>query len=356
IRTPLNGVLGLARMLAEIDLDPIQKAYVEDIVLSGDILLDLIGDVLDLSKIEAQNMKLAPAVVSLTNLVASIVKLFRGQAEERATTLSYRIEAGVPETVLVDGVRLRQILANLVGNAVKFTREGEVEIRVASKGERVVFEVRDTGIGIASNRLETIFDRFQQAEEIGHDGTGLGLTIARALAQLKGGDIAVESELGCGSTFRVSLPLKPVAEAPPTPNPSASLRFDGRRILLVDDNRVNMLVSSHALRKFGCEVVYAEDGRRALDILEGDRFDLILMDVRMPIMNGLDATQEIRRRESGSRRTPIVALTAGALVQEQDECFEAGMDDFATKPVTFEAIRDVLARWLCETPFSAKAI
>jgi len=349
IRTPLNGVLGLARMLSETNLDGIQQSYVDDIVLSGDLLLALIGDVLDLSKIESHEMRLAPTTVSLPSLVASIIKLFRGQAEEKGTSLSFRVDAAVPDMVEVDGVRLRQILANLVGNAVKFTREGEVEIRVAMDRDsagHAVFEVRDTGIGIPPERLIHIFDRFQQASDPGFGGTGLGLTITRALAELMEGEVSVSSELGKGSTFQVRLPLKEAEEVIPEPAEKTPQRFDGRRVLLVDDNRVNLLVSSHTLRKFGCDVTIAEDGSKALELLSTDRFDIVFMDVRMPVMNGLETTQEIRRREAGRQRTPVVALTAGALIQEQQECFDAGMDDFATKPITSDAIGEVLARWL----------
>lgn len=346
IRTPLNGVLGLARMLAETHLDPTQRAYVDDIVLSGDLLLALIGDILDLSKIESQEMRLAPTRISLPLLVSSIVKLFRGQAEEKGVSLSFRIDSATPEHVTADGVRLRQILANLVGNAVKFTPRGEVEIRVSSSSQSLRFEVRDSGIGIPPDRLASIFDRFQQASDPGYGGTGLGLTITKALCELMGGVIQVESVEGAGSRFTVTLPLAADAAEAAHLEPSRNLRFDGTRVLLVDDNRVNVLVSTHALRKYGCEIVCAEDGRKALERMSEQPFDIVFMDVRMPNMNGLEATREWRRREAGKGRTPVVALTAGALLQEQEECFAAGMDDFATKPITADSIREVLAKWL----------
>lgn len=345
IRTPLNGVLGLARMLAETNLDDRQRGYVQDIMMSGDLLLELIGGVLDLSKLETQGMSLNPTPVVLHEMVESIIKLLRAPASEHHTDLSFRIEPSVPETVYADGVRLRQILTNLAGNAVKFTREGKVEVEVSMDAGLVRFDVRDTGVGIPPDRMEHIFDRFQQAGDPAFGGTGLGLTIARALVELMRGEIRVESKPGLGSTFIVRLPLRAV-KAPTAPEAAAALRFDGSRVLLVDDNRVNVLVSSHALRKFGCSVTLAEDGSQALDRLEREAFDLVFMDVRMPAMNGLEATRELRRREGSGRRTPVVALTAGALLQERQECFDAGMDDFATKPISPDAIRDVLARWL----------
>jgi CheY-like chemotaxis protein len=250
--------------------------------------------------------------------------------------------------VFADGVRLRQVLANLVGNAIKFTRDGDVEIRVSVEEHLVLFEVRDTGIGIPSDRLSSIFDRFQQAGDLTYGGTGLGLTISKALAELMGGDVQVASEFGKGSSFVVRLPLREAGEARSMPPMENSLRFDGHRILLVDDNRVNVLVSAYALRKLGCDVVEAEDGQEALDALCSERFDLVLMDVRMPVMDGLEATREFRRREGDGPRTPVVALSAGALLQEQQECFDAGMDDFASKPFTTDSIRGVLARWLVD--------
>jgi CheY-like chemotaxis protein len=338
-------------MLAETDLDQTQKSYVDDIVMSGDILLDLIGDILDVSKIESNDMRLSPEAISLPNLVVAIVKLFRGEAAEKQTTLRFRMDSDVPETVFADGVRLRQVLANLVGNAVKFTREGDVEVRVRTDKSLVVFEVRDTGIGIPPDRISSIFDRFQQAGDPAYGGTGLGLTISKALAELMGGDVSATSVVGKGSCFTVRLPLCEVKEAVAEPPPESRLRFEGKRVLLVDDNRVNVLVSAYALRKLGCDVVEAEDGQQALEALESDRFDLVLMDVRMPVLDGLEATREFRRREKGGKRTPVVALTAGALLQEQQECFDAGMDDFASKPFSSESIRDVLARWLApQTP------
>lgn len=352
IRTPLNGVLGLARMLAETPLDDMQRAYLDDIIVSGDILLDLIGDVLDVSKIESHDMRLSPTAVSLPGLVTGIVKLFRGQAEEKSTQLSYRIDSNVPETVEADGVRLRQILANLVGNAVKFTREGEVVLRVSARDEWVSFEIRDTGVGIPPERVDAIFDRFQQAGSANAGGTGLGLTISRALAELMGGVVRVESELGKGSCFTVQLPLREVRETKVIASSEPTMRFEGRRILLVDDNRVNLLVSTHALRKLGCEVVQAEDGQKALDALDAGGFDMVLMDVRMPVLDGLEATRLLRRREATGARIPVVALTAGALLHEQQECFEAGMDDFASKPFTADSIRDVLSRWIGAAPVS----
>jgi signal transduction histidine kinase len=346
IRTPLNGVLGLARMLAETDLNPTQREYVNNIVFSGDILLDLIGDVLDLSKIEAQEMHLTPTPVLLSNLVASVVHLFVGQAKERGIELHCDVESTVPATVRVDALRLRQILSNLIGNAVKFTSKGGVRLRVAAEKGGVAFEIQDTGIGIASQDLTAIFDRFRQVGGVAHGGTGLGLPITKALVELMDGEVSVVSELGRGSTFRVWLPLKAVEAKIVPSDQSIPPRFVGRKVLVVDDNPINLIVSSHAIEKFGCETVCVKDGQEALDALSEQHFDLVFLDVQMPLLDGLAATREIRRREGDEQHTLIVALTAGALLQEQQDCFDAGMDDFLTKPITLESIQNTLTKWL----------
>ena len=346
IRTPLNGVLGLARMLAETDLNPTQREYVNNIVFSGDVLLDLIGDVLDLSKIEAQEMHLAPSPVNLSTLVASVIQLFNGQANERGIELRCLVEAEVPQTVLVDALRLRQILSNLVGNAVKFTLKGEVRLAVSSNSGGVVFEIEDTGIGIAPQDLNAIFDRFRQVGDIAHGGTGLGLPITKALVELMNGKVSVASEIDKGSTFRVWLPLQAVESRVLATDLSTPPSFAGAKVLVVDDNPINLIVSSHAIEKFGCTTVCANDGQEALDALSKEPFDLVFLDVQMPVLDGLSATREIRRREGNDHHTLIVALTAGALLQEQQDCFEAGMDDFLTKPITLESIQNTLVKWL----------
>jgi len=350
IRTPLNGVLGLTRMLAETDLNPIQRAYVDNIVLSGDILLGLIGDVLDLSKIEAREMHLSATPISLPSLVASVVNLFKGQTEERGTSLRFDIDNSVPTTVLADPVRLRQVLSNLVGNAVKFTDGGDVQIIVSKAAENVKIEVQDTGIGISPDEIDAVFSRFTQAGDSSRGGTGLGLAITKALVELMGGDIHATSKLGYGSRFTVSLPLQEVAAKAIEPRQGAERRFDGRRVLVVDDNQINLLVSSHAIEKLGCETVCAADGNEALDILLNERFDIVFLDVQMPVLNGLEVTREVRRREGERDHTLIVALTAGALLQEQQACIEAGMDDFITKPITLESIQNVMSKWFPQSP------
>ncbi len=348
IRTPVSGIIGLARMLSETPLDDAQSGYIRDIVTSGDGLLELIRDVLDLSKLDSGFITIEPESVMLHDLAASTVRLYKGQAAERGIALRYAIQDAVPTAVTADGTRLRQILTNLIGNALKFTSEGYVSLSLETDGDEVRFVVSDTGMGIPEEDLHSIFDRYHQSphssKRVG--GSGLGLAISKRLIELMSGTIEVESEVGKGSTFVVRLRL-PKSEAPNAKvAPVVPVRFDGIRVLLAEDNEVNRIVSEHFLTKLGCQVAWAADGSIALELFETDRPDIVFMDVRMPVLDGLEATQEIRRREQLSgRHTPIVALTAGALIEERMRCFDAGMDDYLTKPFTDEALRSILAKW-----------
>ncbi|RYG49615.1 response regulator [bacterium] len=349
IRTPINGVLGLARLLSDTDLTLTQQAYVDDIIGSGDLLLSVIGDILDLSKIESSGMQIDRRPVDIGALVASTVRLYQGQAKEKGYPLTCRIDGSVPRTVLADGARIRQVLANLINNALKFTLSGSVTVEVETDGGTVVIEVCDTGIGIPEDRLSAIFDRFQQAtpESRMFGGSGLGLTLSKGIVELMGGTIEAFSEVGLGSRFVIRLPLAATAESAAERKVDLPVDFKGCRVLLVDDNRVNTVVSKHALEKLGCSVALAANGIEALEAWEKEEFHLVLMDIRMPLLDGLEATRELRRREAvRDRRIPVVALTAGALLEERNECFEAGMDDYISKPFAGEALHEVLARWL----------
>lgn len=354
VRTPINGVLGLARLLADSDLSPDQRTYVEGIISSGDILLRVIGDVLDVSKIEAHSMEVEIRPAHPQKIVDDVVRLHRGQATERGLELYARVDANVPAVANLDRTRVRQVLGNLVGNAVKFTQKGFVRIGLRSEADSLIFEVQDTGPGIPAEGLDQIFRPFQQwnYEASNEGGTGLGLTISKRLTELMGGEISVESEIDTGSrfTFRVPVTVGEEELEDPTPDTSSesesNTNFEGCHILLVEDNPVNTLVARVLLQKLGCEVVTATNGAEAVSRVAEQSFDLVLMDVRMPVMDGLTATREIRAREAQSdRRVPIVALTAGALVNERNECFEAGMDGYLAKPFTVEALRSTLRRF-----------
>jgi len=349
IRTPINGVLGLARLLDDTHLDSTQRAYLKDIIGSGDILIRVIGNVLDLSKMESHSMPLDVRPTVVEEVVVGTVRLFQGQAREKGLVLSTKIDASTPKVILADGPRIRQIVANLVGNAVKFTKHGSVSLVVTGKDGTISIEVADTGIGIPPDRLEAVFDRFQQATPESRllGGTGLGLTISRGIVELMGGSVSVTSEVGKGSSFLVQIPVVETTIDIASQQSVRKVSFTGLRVLLVDDNRVNNMVSTFALERLGCLVMVAGNGVEALESWEKNPCDVVLMDIRMPVLDGLEATREIRRREASlGSRTPVVALTAGALLEERSECFDAGMDDYISKPFTDDVLRDVLSRWL----------
>ena len=363
VRTPINGVLGLAQLLAELNLDPLAKKYVDGIASSGTILLKVIGDVLDLSKIEARKLHLEPTPTQIRKLLQDFLDLFAGKAANGGVELILEVASDVPDVIIVDDPSLRQILANLVGNALKFTREGQVRL-IASRGSnRLHFQVADSGVGVPQELLGTIFEPFQRAgaESDGIGGTGLGLTISRRLVELMGGKISVTSVHGTGSTFYFDLPLE-IAEVfkqeeSHAPSDANEARFDNVRVLLVEDNSVNVLVSEGMLHQLGCDVVHAENGEIALGMLATGSFDLVLMDVRMPVMDGLSATVEIRKREFGTgRHTKVIALTAGALAQEREACFESGMDDYLVKPFSKAALRETMYRNLSSGKAAPQAI
>lgn len=349
VRTPINGVLGLARLLSDSELYSEQRTYVDGIISSGDILLRVIGDVLDISKIEARSMEVEAKPHNIHRLVNEVVALHHGQAAAKRIELRAQIDPGVPKVAIIDGPRVQQILGNLVGNAVKFTYAGTVHVTLRVIGTQLELEVQDTGIGIPEDRLETIFAPFHQVDSASDSsGTGLGLTISKRLAELMGGDLTVTSRLGAGSQFSFRIPLVAASEAAEVPLPDdENVRFEGRRVLIVEDNPVNVLVARGLLTKLGVEVAVATNGREGVTRTENDRFDAVLMDIRMPILDGLRATRLIREREmTTGQHLPIIALTAGALTDEREDCFAAGVDDYLSKPFTLSGLRTTLGKWM----------
>ena len=353
IRTPIHGVLGLARALADTELTDDQQRFVNGIISSGDILLNVIGDVLDLSKMEAGRMDLVIRQTHLRELIDNVISLHKAQANEKGLSLNGSVGQNVPLAADLDEGRIRQVLGNLVGNAIKFTKEGGVGVFLSFANNQLAFEVADSGIGISSDRVGTIFEAFRQgshesASYVG--GTGLGLTISRRFVELMGGSISVVSQPSTGSIFRFEIPFTSSSEAQVmdfSRGESEGDRLIGKRILLVEDNAVNVMIAEALLEKLGTCVTTAGNGLEALGILAGHSFDAILMDMRMPVMDGLAATREIRSREEGTGlRVPIIALTAGALAEERSNCFASGMDDFVAKPFTFEVLKKALAKWL----------
>ncbi len=348
IRTPMNGILGMTELALDTALDAEQREYLETVRASGEWLLTLLNDVLDFSKVEAGRVALDPAEFPLRAMVEETLRILTPRALSKGLSLSWTIDPDVPEGVVGDPGRLRQVLVNLIGNAIKFTPQGDVTLHVstASLPESPLvlrFAVRDSGIGIAPGQQAAIFDAFVQADGSASrqfGGTGLGLAICRELVALMGGEIGVESAPGSGSTFhftagfgtaRSQVPVR--ATAAPVALPS---RLGRLRILLAEDNVVNQRLAVRLLEKRGHSVAVAVNGYDALAALERETFDLVLMDVQMPGMGGLETTAEIRRREragGGHVHLPIVAMTAHALSGDRERCLGAGMDGYVAKPI-----------------------
>ena len=372
IRTPMNGVLGMLDILRSTDLSTKQVRYVDIASSSAESLLALLSDVLDLSKIEAERLELREEPFDLLDFLQDLERRFRFQAEQKGYSFFMHATDDLPRTVLGDAPRLGQVLSNLLSNAVKFTSEGEVRCRVrradASEGlVGVTFEVSDTGAGIPAESIEHLFESFYQADNSStreHGGSGLGLAICRSLVELMNGSpIEVESHVGRGSTFRFTVPL-PKCKIPdqhaPFDGGSAANRSSAARavpdaalgsatdrpprVLLVDDVATNRRVGCLLLELAGCEPAVAEDGRSAVEAALTEEYDVILMDWRMPDMDGLEATRQIRERES--RSIPIVAVTANAVQGDRQRCLGAGMNDYIAKPLSLEQLVETLNRHL----------
>jgi len=376
IRTPLNGVIGMTNVLADTTLTAEQLKHVRMIQLSGESLLVIINDTLDYSKIEAGRVELAQQPFDVVTCIHDSIAMLSPRAEAKGLALTQVLPPELPRSVIGDAARLRQILINLVGNAIKFTDRGEIGLRAALLARsadrcRLSLSVTDTGIGIPVTAQDRLFQRFSQVDDTNtrkYGGTGLGLAISKRLAELMGGTISVESEPGRGSTFTVTLevglsspkdhghgagamrPASDVAPAALASSPALAKPLSGlgermpMRVLVTDDNVVNQHVAMLTLKKFGygCEV--ANDGAAAVALFERAPYDLILMDVQMPGMDGLDATRRIRAL-TGSRQRPwIVAVTAGALEEDRLKALEAGMNDFLNKPLKPDLLQASLQR------------
>ncbi len=356
IRTPMNGILGAADLLLGTPLTPQQQRYVQMAHGSATALLALIDDVLDLSRIEAGRLVLQPRAVDLRALIDDAVELIRLAARDRPLAIGAALDPALPAQVLADPVRLRQLVVNLLHNAVKFTERGSVQLcaevlEQAGDRLRLRLAVIDTGIGIAADQIDSIFGAFTQVDSSStrrHGGAGLGLAIVRELCALMDGRVQVASRPGEGSTFALELPLRALP-AEPMPAKAARTEADdltGLRVLVVEDDRTNQLVVGAMLERCGCAVTVAADGAEACVAAAAARHDLIFMDCHMPVMDGIEAARRIRADERGrGRRVPIVALTADALASDRERCLAAGMDDFLTKPVSSQQLGATVERW-----------
>lgn len=348
LRTPMNGVLGLAHALGETRLDAKQAEYVQMIIQSGDSLMTILNDILDLSKIEAGKLELEIAPFDVRGLAGQIRLLWSETARAKGIDLAVEVDPATPAWLLGDAARVRQILLNLVSNALKFTLAGRVLIRVAPAGGEVILSVADTGVGLSAEQRARLFSPFAQGDRSTarrFGGTGLGLAICRHLAALMDGSIGVESEPGVGSTFTVRLAL-PATEAPSEAGreTAATPALTGLRVLVVDDNTVNQVVARAVLEAAGVEVVTVGDGRAALARLGAEPFDMVLMDVHMPVMDGVEAVRRIRAGEGGRADMPIVALTADAMVGDAERLVAQGFDDAHPKPIAPAGLLATVAR------------
>ncbi|MGC4078677.1 MAG: PAS domain S-box protein [Rubrivivax sp.] len=366
LRNPLNGMINLAKLARDAKLDEkLRQQYLDHIAESAQSLAAIVSDILDVSKIEAGRMELASEPFDLVELLRGAQRVYTTMAAARGLALEFDIGPGLDGTVVGDPLRVRQIVTNFLGNALKFTAQGGVRV-VARRvpGGRVRLEVHDSGPGIDAATQARLFRPFTQADESTtrrFGGTGLGLSICRELATLMGGEVGVDSQPGSGSVFWAVLPLPrslapaastpaAVAAAAPASTAAAPRELAGARVLMAEDNPVNMMIAVALLERWGLEVEQAVDGRQAVEAVEraaasGRPFDAVLMDVQMPVMSGYEATRTLRYREAG-RRLPIIALTAAALVSEREAAIAAGMDDFLTKPIDADKLRETLARWV----------
>ena len=364
IRTPLNGVLGMAQAMSAEALSPAQQARVEVIRRSGEALLSILNDVLDLAKVEAGKLEIEEIPFDLAEVAQNVHASFQAVAEQKGLAYELVIEQEARGAFIGDPTRLRQILQNLLSNAVKFTDAGSVRMRIGREGEAIAFTVSDTGIGIPSEKIETLFERFSQADASTtrrFGGTGLGLTICADLARLMGGRVLANSTPGVGSDFRLVLRLARVVE-PETAQAGAGeaaaneepLSERPVRLLCADDNEMNQRVIEALLQHLGISPVIVSDGAQAVEAWESQSFDAILMDVQMPVMDGPTATATIRAREveTGRARTPIIAVTANVMPHQALQYEAAGMDDLVAKPINVQALYEALQRALegaCES-------
>jgi len=369
IRTPLNGIIGMAELLSGTGLDPEQQEMTTIIKNSSDRLIALVGSILDFSRIEAGGVRLEPEEFDLRALIASEIQRHAPHALTNGLTLLYAVSLEIPTLLVGDPRRIRQVLANLLSNALKFTKTGGIRVDVSQTGDRIenrslLFRVIDTGIGIDPQHMRKIFRPFTQADSTltrNYGGVGLGLAVAHRLVSLMGGSIDVESQPGHGSTFFFLLPL-----VTPAAGPLLQLvPLASARVLIVEDNPLNQIVALRAVSSLGYAGEVVSGGEQALEAFKSDRFAAILMDCQMPGLDGYRCAKRIRNQEaqSGSAaRTPIIALTADGAGRDFERCLSAGIDDYLTKPIRAEALSAALERWTgvpvtvterCATPVPA---
>jgi len=351
VRTPIHAISGLADLLLETDLSEGQRNYLNALRSSAEGLTRIINDILDISKVESGRFTLEEIAFPLRDLLQTLVQTLAPKAHEKGIKLHLEIEEGIPEWAFGDPTRVRQILLNIVGNAIKFTESGHVIVRLMlvetnADTVRIAYEVEDTGIGIDSGRLERIFEQFTQEDESvtrRFGGTGLGLSISRTLTELLGGSIEVWSEKGKGSMFRVVLPFRMTDKPMPLNPPSAAMDFSGLHILVVDDNELNRLLAASILSRWNVRTDSARDGSEAWELLKASKYDCILLDIQMPVLDGLELVRMIRNEVS--QTLPVLAVSAHASDEERERSLEAGMTDYLPKPFQADELAALLRKW-----------
>jgi TMAO reductase system sensor TorS len=354
VRTPLNGILGIANLLEDTRMDGLQRGFVETIKYSGETLLAMLNEILDFSKLDAGKMSLEMIDFDLNRLVKSVTDLMQSRASEKGLLIEYDIRGDTPAYVSSDPTRLRQVLLNLTNNAIKFTERGKIAIRVRPVLEegwdaRLRFEVADTGIGISDEEKRKLFKEFSQVDSTisrKYGGTGLGLSICFKIVELLKGDIGVDSVKGQGSTFWFEIPVR-VSDHDPLYEEEKQKTYEVTqplRILLVDDNDINQKVAAGLLQRLKHIVTVAGNGQEAIEQVKAGDFDLILMDMQMPVMDGLEATQRIKALGGKAAAIPIIALTANAMKSDNEKCLAAGMVDHIAKPINPKDLYDKIAR------------
>ncbi len=354
IRTPMNGIIGMTQIFDSSQLDSKQKEHLAAIKKSSEILLGLINNILDLSKIEAGCMDIENIDFDLIETCTDVTKILRANAEKKGVTIDFNYDDNMPSYINGDDGRLKQILFNIIGNSIKFTEKGKITFDLTKSKNNYQFKISDTGIGIKPERLKHIFNKFEQEDSSTNrkfGGTGLGLSITKKIIELLEGTIEVTSKVGQGTCFQFTLPLKEAKaqkEKAEVIIKHEDFNLSGKHILLVEDNFINSTVVTALLKRNNIKVTVAGNGQEALDTINEIPFDLVLMDCQMPIMDGYEATQEIRATENNEAisKVPIIALTASAIKGDREKCFNIGMNDYLTKPIKENDLIVCINKWI----------
>ena len=349
LRTPLNGLLGSAELISDTDLTFSQREIVNNLSQSGEFLRTIINDLLDYSKINAGMLELIPKTFALDELRNTIQSIFTNRAIEKQLEFNISVSSNVPTHFNGDLERITQLFVNLIGNAIKFTEEGHVNVGIEWNNSQFVFSVEDTGVGIAESAHKTLFEPFTQADNSSsrnYEGTGLGLAICRKLVALMNGHISVSSVVEVGTTFTISIPLKVIdisrEDERVAKNVESNVELSLLKVLVVDDIKMNQIIIQQMLRKHEIEPVIASNGVEGFELASNNDYDIVFMDCRMPVMDGFEATEKLR--EKGYAKS-IVALTAGTTLEERERCIQCGMDDILSKPYTANDLTEMLKKW-----------